>query len=121
MTRIAKKFSQHIAIILCIFILLTSVCSFIFKTDGRNGDTQFFAAGFSLFIYPQGRQSLSGKANSRVVSWLRISEPTGDKQSFLVKGSIFSEANSDMLSDSILSFDNMNQSQGKAKKYYMRI
>lgn len=120
MTRITKKFSQHIAIILCIFILLTS-CSFIFKTDGRNGDTQLFAAVFSLFMYPAGRQSFSGKANSHIVSWLRSAEPTVDKQSPLFKVSIFSEANTDMLSDSILSFDNMNQGQGKVRKYYMRI
>lgn len=121
MTRIAKKFSQYTAIILCIFILLTSVCQLIFHTDSGNKDTQFFAAGFSLFIYPDGRQSLSDRANSQVVSWIRSGEPTADKQSFLVKGNIFSEANKDILSDSILPFDNINQSQGKAKKYYMRI
>ena len=121
MTRIDKKFSQHLAIILCIFILLTSVCSFVFKTDGRNGDTQFFAANFSLFIYPAGRQSLSNKGNSRIVSWFRSGEPMADKQSFLVKGSIFSEANTDIPSDSILSFNTMYQDKGKVRKYYMRI
>lgn len=120
MKRITEKFSQHIAIILCIFILLTSVCSFVFKMDGRNVNTQFFAADFSFF-YPSGRQSLSGKADSKAVSWLRSDKPLMDKQSPLVKNDIFSEANTDMPLDCTLQFDNTCQGQEKTRKYYMRI
>ena len=120
MTRIAKKFSQHIAIILCIFILLTT-CSFVFKMDGRNGDTQFFAARIFLFFYPVGRQSLSNERNARIVSWFRAEESAPDKQSSLIKNDIFSEANTDMPSDSILYSDSISQSQGRTRKYYLRI
>lgn len=121
MTRITKKSLQHTAIILCIFIILTSACSFVLQTDISDGDTQFFAAGFFDYIHPYGRQSLSSSGVSHLVSWLRPSENVSDKQLITEPENIFSESNNDILSDNILLLDSICITQGSNRKYYLRI
>lgn len=71
MTRIIKFLNSFTAIILCIFILLTSVCSFACVTDIKNDNAQFFAASFSLVFRAVPRASLSSNIGLKIVSWIK--------------------------------------------------
>jgi len=88
MTKVSKISYSFIAIILCIFIIVSSVCSFARITDMENGNAQFFAANFSLVFAPLPMASLSSGSGLRIVSWIK-------KQDFTIEnefGNFFKKA-----------------------------
>ena len=79
MTRINAKTVNLTAIILCILIILSSVCPYVSISDIDNGNTQFFAAKLYL-AFAQTVTSLSALTAPKTVSWIRNREIVSDTQ-----------------------------------------
>ena len=83
MTKAINSKKSHMAIILCIILILISSCSFVSVADSEGGNTQIFAARLCLVFAPPASATLSNGTGMRIVSWIRKQDANIENGSLL--------------------------------------
>ena len=73
MTR-ENTFFKHIAITLCILMVISSLGTLVCVSEDGNRNTQFFAVNLYLEFSPKLPHSMKANTGIRVVSWMKKPE-----------------------------------------------
>lgn len=91
MTRLNKISNKSTAIILCIFLILTTLCTYAHVEYEGMDNTQFFAVSFCLSFKSAQSTSRIGAPKLKFVSWVKpfeamFEEGKGSLQSAFIPG-----------------------------------